>query len=242
MQINSKPEELDELDRRIMQLKIEREALRKENDKASKDRLEALEHELADLEEKSASVTARWQEEKKSVQDVQSHQGKARCGAPGTRRRTAPRRSRPRRRTHLWRDPRSREEAEGHRGPVRQRARHGSGDARSTSRASSRAGPAFPSTRCSKASARSFCTWKRRWRSASSASTKPCARSRTPCAAAAQACRIPTVPSARSCSWAPRASARRSSPRRWPNSCSTTTPPWCASTCRSSWRSTRSRA
>jgi ATP-dependent Clp protease ATP-binding subunit ClpB len=72
MQIDSKPEELDELDRRIMQLRIEREALRKENDKASKDRLEALEHELADLEEKSASVTARWQEEKKSVQDVQS--------------------------------------------------------------------------------------------------------------------------------------------------------------------------
>src|SRR6202522_2659683 len=72
MQIDSKPEELDELDRRIIQLKIEREALRKENDKASKDRLETLEHELADLEEKSASVTARWQEEKKSVQDVQS--------------------------------------------------------------------------------------------------------------------------------------------------------------------------
>ncbi len=72
MQVDSKPEELDELDRRIMQLKIEREALRKENDKASKERLVALEGELADLEEQSASKTARWQEEKKSVQDVQS--------------------------------------------------------------------------------------------------------------------------------------------------------------------------
>jgi ATP-dependent Clp protease ATP-binding subunit ClpB len=71
MQIDSKPEELDELDRRIIQLKIEREALRKETDKASKDRLVTLEVELADLEEKSASLTARWQEEKKSVQDVQ---------------------------------------------------------------------------------------------------------------------------------------------------------------------------
>src|SRR5271154_6937299 len=71
MQIDSKPEELDELDRRIIQLKIEREALRKESDKASKDRLVALEGELADLEEKSASLTARWQEEKKSVQNVQ---------------------------------------------------------------------------------------------------------------------------------------------------------------------------
>src|SRR5277367_1749971 len=71
MQVDSKPEELDELDRRIIQLKIEREALRKESDKASKDRLVALEGELADLEEKSASLTARWQEEKKSVQNVQ---------------------------------------------------------------------------------------------------------------------------------------------------------------------------
>jgi ATP-dependent Clp protease ATP-binding subunit ClpB len=71
MQVDSKPEELDELDRRIMQLKIEREALRKESDKASKERLVALEGELADLEEQSASKTARWQEEKKSVQDVQ---------------------------------------------------------------------------------------------------------------------------------------------------------------------------
>ena len=72
MQIDSKPEELDELDRRVIQLKIEREALRKETDKASKDRLEALETELADLEEDAAVKTAKWQEEKKSVQDVQS--------------------------------------------------------------------------------------------------------------------------------------------------------------------------
>ncbi|HVP83851.1 MAG TPA: ATP-dependent chaperone ClpB [Rhizomicrobium sp.] len=72
MQVDSKPEELDELDRRVIQLKIEREALKKETDKASKDRLEALEHELADLEEESASLTAKWQEEKKSVQDTQS--------------------------------------------------------------------------------------------------------------------------------------------------------------------------
>src|SRR5580765_6230319 len=71
MQIDSKPEKLDELDRRIMQLKIEREALKRETDKASKDRLITLESELADLEEQSASQTAKWQEEKKSVQNVQ---------------------------------------------------------------------------------------------------------------------------------------------------------------------------
>ena len=72
MQIDSKPEALDELDRRIMQMKIEREALKRETDKASKDRLAALEHDLAEIEEKSASLTAKWREEKKSVADVQS--------------------------------------------------------------------------------------------------------------------------------------------------------------------------
>ncbi len=71
MQVDSKPEELDELDRRIIQLKIEREALKKEQDKASKDRLEKLGQELADLEEKSAALTARWNEEKKTLHDTQ---------------------------------------------------------------------------------------------------------------------------------------------------------------------------
>src|SRR5579871_4628441 len=71
MQVDSKPEALDELDRRIIQLKIEREALKKESDKASKDRLERLEEELAGLEEQSAALTARWNEEKKSLQSLQ---------------------------------------------------------------------------------------------------------------------------------------------------------------------------
>ena len=72
MQVDSKPEALDELDRRIVQLKIEREALKKETDKASRDRLAALESELGGLEEESAILTAKWQDEKKSVADVQS--------------------------------------------------------------------------------------------------------------------------------------------------------------------------
>ena len=58
MQIDSKPEALDELDRRIMQLKIEREALKKENDTASKDRLAKLEKELVNLEEQASTLTA----------------------------------------------------------------------------------------------------------------------------------------------------------------------------------------
>jgi ATP-dependent Clp protease ATP-binding subunit ClpB len=72
MQVDSKPEELDELDRRIIQLKIEREALKKETDKASKSRLETLESELVDLEQKSATLTERWQGEKDKLAGAQA--------------------------------------------------------------------------------------------------------------------------------------------------------------------------
>ncbi len=71
MQVDSKPEELDELDRRVMQLKIEREALKREHDAASKDRLAKLEHELAAIEEKSNAMTAAWKAEKEKVNENQ---------------------------------------------------------------------------------------------------------------------------------------------------------------------------
>jgi ATP-dependent Clp protease ATP-binding subunit ClpB len=72
MQIDSKPEELDELDRRIIQLKIEREALRKETDPASGQRLEKLEKELAGLEQQAAELAAKWQAEKRQLEEVRS--------------------------------------------------------------------------------------------------------------------------------------------------------------------------
>ncbi|SCB61830.1 ATP-dependent Clp protease ATP-binding subunit ClpB [Rhizobium aethiopicum] len=67
MQVDSKPEELDELDRRIIQMKIEREALKKETDVASADRLKRLETELTTLEEEADALTARWQAEKQKL-------------------------------------------------------------------------------------------------------------------------------------------------------------------------------
>ncbi|MFL6763933.1 MAG: AAA family ATPase, partial [Sphingomicrobium sp.] len=67
MEVESKPEEIENLDRRIMQLKIEREALKKEQDRASKDRLAKLEEELANLEQQSAELTQRWQAEKEKI-------------------------------------------------------------------------------------------------------------------------------------------------------------------------------
>ncbi|MEM7695921.1 MAG: ATP-dependent chaperone ClpB [Pseudomonadota bacterium] len=81
MQVDSKPEALDELDRRIMQLQIEREALRKEADAASEERLANLEKELTDLEERSRGLTERWRAEKDklaSAQDVKAQLDTAR--------------------------------------------------------------------------------------------------------------------------------------------------------------------
>ncbi|MGV9007563.1 MAG: ATP-dependent chaperone ClpB [Brevundimonas sp.] len=67
MAVDSKPEALDEIDRRLVQLKIEREALKKESDKASIDRLEKLEDEIADLDGQSDDLTGRWKAEKEKV-------------------------------------------------------------------------------------------------------------------------------------------------------------------------------
>ncbi|MGR6329398.1 ATP-dependent chaperone ClpB [Sphingomonas sp. XXL09] len=67
MEVESKPEEIEGLDRRILRLKIEREGLRRETDAASIDRLETLEDELANLEQQSAELTARWQAEKDKI-------------------------------------------------------------------------------------------------------------------------------------------------------------------------------
>src|SRR5258706_126952 len=68
MEIDSMPAELDEIERRIMQLEIEREALRKETDKASVERLGKLEKELADLKESRDQLTAHWTQEKETIQ------------------------------------------------------------------------------------------------------------------------------------------------------------------------------
>ncbi len=71
MEVDSKPEELDELDRRLIQLKIEREALKREEDPASRDRLEKLQRELAEIEEKSTAMTTAWKSETEKVAGAQ---------------------------------------------------------------------------------------------------------------------------------------------------------------------------
>ncbi|MCL6282294.1 ATP-dependent chaperone ClpB [Ruegeria sp. 2012CJ41-6] len=82
MEVDSKPEELDQLDRQILQLQIEEEALKLEDDAASKDRLETLQKDLADLQEKSAEMTAQWQSERDKLagnRDLKEQLDKARA-------------------------------------------------------------------------------------------------------------------------------------------------------------------
>jgi len=69
-EIDSKPQELDDVDHQIMQLEIEREALKKEKDRASKERLDKLVEELSNLKEQSSQITARWQNEKQVITDL----------------------------------------------------------------------------------------------------------------------------------------------------------------------------
>jgi len=76
MEIDSKPSDLDEVDRRIMQLEIEREALNKEKDKASRERLKKLEKELADLREQSSALRTRWEQEKDAIQAIRDTKGR----------------------------------------------------------------------------------------------------------------------------------------------------------------------
>jgi len=71
MEIDSMPEELDEITRRVAQLEVEREALKKERDEASQERLEKLEKELADLQEQRHQLTTQWQQEKEVIQSIQ---------------------------------------------------------------------------------------------------------------------------------------------------------------------------
>ncbi len=76
IEVESKPNDLDEMDRKIIQLKIEAEALKKEDDKASKDRLENLKKELKEIEKKSAELTSLWKAEKNKLSKINELKGK----------------------------------------------------------------------------------------------------------------------------------------------------------------------
>ena len=197
MEIDSKPEALDKLDRRIIQLKIEREALKKETDEASRKRLSTLEEALQGLEKEYSDLEEVWKAEKATVQgaahikeelerarqdldtarraqDLGAHVGAA--VRPDSRARAAARQG-----------ARGRTEAE----PAAAQF----GDRGRKSPRSSRSGPAFRCRACSKASATSCCAWRRCSASASSVRPRRSRRWRMRSAAARAGLSDPNRPS-----------------------------------------------
>ena len=154
-EIESMPTELDEVSRRVMQLEIEREALRKENDAASRDRLAKLEKELADLKAQQQQLRARWEIEKQAIAQTARHQRRDRENQGGHRASRsastisiAP----PSSNTASWRS--SNANWPKKKSGSRSRAARACSRRKSTktiSRRWSRAGPAFRSHDCSKA-------------------------------------------------------------------------------------------
>ena len=211
MQVDSKPEELDSIDREIVRLKIEQEALKKESDPGSKDRLKTLEAELKSLEKQSADITSRWKAEKEKLSDAQ----KLKTELDGLRAElaNAQRKGEYQRAGELayGRIPGVGKEARRHRSPRRQgQGRHGRGDRDRRSRGGRRlaldrrAGRPHARRREGQAPAHGGRARQARRRPEGGG-----AGGRRPrCAARAPACRTRTGRSARSCSWGPPASAR----------------------------------
>ncbi len=232
MEIDSKPEELDRLERRLIQLKIQREALKKEKDKESKQRLADLEADIAKLDREFSDLNEVWKAEKAAVQGTTKI--KEQIEAARAEIETAQRHGDLAKVAEIQygRIPatgKAARERTGDRGEGLQAAaaaRDRRGNRRSRRALDRHSGH----RRCSKASATSCCAWKTRCITASSARTRPYARSPMRSAVRARACPIRTGRTARSCSWVRPASARPNCARRWPSSCSIRATRWCAST------------
>ena len=244
MEIDSKPEVLDRLERRIIQLKIEQEALKKEKDEATKKRLATLQETLRGLEKEYSDLEEIWKSEKASLQgaaDVREEQEKVKLEMDAARRKgdltrvaqiqyeVLPALERKLAQAHDRRDQGNparpqQGDGRGNRGSGFQVDRHSRlEDARGREGKTPAHGRGAEQAR------------RRPGRSGEDRLERdpPFAR---------RACQIRAGRMVRSCSSAPRASARPSSARRSRNSCSTPKSRWCASTCPSSWRNIPCRA
>jgi ATP-dependent Clp protease ATP-binding subunit ClpB len=234
MQIDSMPIELDELERRRIQLEIEREALRKETDDASKARLDALEKELADIEEASGAMKQRWESEKAAIAAIRAT--KAELEALTTRIEQAEREADYATAAELkygtlkeLTDRMTEQEATliALQGPGSLLKEEVSADDIAEIVG---AWTGIPSTASSRARPTSSSTWRNASTSGWSARTRRSRPSPTRSAAPVPGSRTRAGRSARSCSSARPASARPRPPARSPSSCSTTRPRWSAST------------
>ncbi len=243
MEIDSKPEALDRLERRIIQLKIEREALKKESDEASRKRLKTLEEQLEQLEKEYADLEEIWKAEKATLQGaahIKEELERARLELETARRAGDLGRMSELQYGRIPELEKRLAQATAAEQKGTQLLRNKVTDEEIAEVVSKWTGiPVVEDARGREA--RSSCRWRMRCAAAWSARTRRCASFRTRSAARAPVSPIRAARPARSCSSARPASARPSSPRRSPSSCSTPKRRWCASTCRSSWRSTRWR-
>src|SRR5207302_2829574 len=245
MEIDSMPAELDEVERAITRLEIEREALKKETDAASKERLGKLERELAHAKEEASVLRAHWQQEKAAITEIREKRQQLEA---------------------IRADVERAERAADYAKAAELKYSTVAGVEKEIARAEKRLADlqknqkmlteevtpediadvvakwtGIRSRSSSKAKSRSFCAWSKTCTSASSARRRRSRPWRTRCVAHAPACRTPTGLSARSCSSVRQALARPCWRRPSRNSSSTTSPRPCASTCLSTWRSTPSR-
>ena len=223
MEIDSKPEEMDRLDRRIIQLKIEREALKKETDEASKKRLQALDEQIGELEREYADLEEIWKAEKASVQgaaQIKEELERARLDLEAARRAGDLTRMSE---LQYGRIPELEKRVPGRAGRGDQGADaaaqqgHGRGDRRGRLQVDRHPGVEDARRRARQAAAHGGGARQARGRPGRGGEGRVAMRS----AARAPGCRIPTGRTAPSCSWARPASARPSCARRWPSSCST---------------------
>ena len=232
IEIDSMPFEIDVVERRIRQLEIEKAALNREvesrpGDDVSRQRLAVIEEELSELGENRDAMVARWQNEKDAIAEIRevkerlearAHRGRAgRARGLARSRRAAPLRHHARARGRHRGEDGAAQRAAGRRGDAEGRGRR---RGRRRDRRQVDGDPGQPPDGGRDGQARPH--GGRAARSASSVRTKPSPRSPTRSAGPAPVSPTPTGPSARSCSSAPPASARRSWRARWPTSCSTT--------------------
>ena len=221
IEIDSVPVEIDEVKRRIMQLEIERTSLESDTDDASVDRREALEREIAELNEQLSEMTVTWQAEKDAIAhvgEIRDALDRAKHEADVAEREADLQRAAELRYGRIPELERELAEAE--------ERTDGNADflqeevTPRTSPRSSPSGRASPSAASWRARSRSSSTWRSACTSGSSARTRRSRPSPTRCAVRAPGCRIPIARSARSSSSARPASARPSW-ARWRSSCST---------------------
>ena len=241
IEIDSMPQEIDAAQRKYTQMQIEEQALMKESDPASAERLEELRKQMATSKEWLDARKAEWRNEKDVIEKVQTL--KADIDAAHVDEEKATREGdlvkaseiRYAKIPELQRQLAEAEEAVN--------AKQGDGailkeevsDEEIAEVVSAWTG--IPVSKMMQGEMASLLTWRASCTSASWARTRPSRRSPVPFAAIARGFPTPTGPLAASCSWAPRALAKPSSRRRSLNTCSIPNAPWCVSTCPNTWRS-----